>query len=151
MSAAKGTGFTRWESCASAKDAGFTRWETCVPAKDAGFTLVEVMAALLVFSIAIIGLTRASGQFVANAARLTDKTYAGVVADNALIRARFRAPVLGVQTGQDSAGGQAYDWQVETLATERAGMFEFIATVSKDDGKDKNWLITRRAYRSVQP
>ena len=42
--------------------------------RDAGFTLVEVLAALLIFSLAIVGLSRATTQSVAHTQRLTNKT-----------------------------------------------------------------------------
>jgi len=101
--------------------------------KEAGFTLVEVLAALLIFAVAIVGLSRATTQSVAHTQRLTDKTYAGVVADNQLILARLRRPVIGTKSGQEEAGGQRYSWRVETTETPQQGLLELRVSVSQDD------------------
>ena len=114
--------------------------------KQDGFTLVEVLAALLIFSVAIIGLSRAGTQSVAHTQRLTHKTYASVIADNQLIYARMRRPVVGTKSGREEAGGQAYDWQVETAKTPQAGLFELRVSVSQDD----DIFMTRRAWSSEE-
>ena len=62
--------------------------------KQDGFTLIEVLAALAIFSIAIIGLSGANTQSIKTTDRVTDKTYAGFVADNQLVLARLRIPCL---------------------------------------------------------
>ncbi len=112
--------------------------------KDAGFTLVEVMAALLIFSLAIVGLSGAGAQSVSHTQRLTNKTYASVVADNQLIRTRMLTPKIGMRSGQESAGGQKYDWRVETSKTAQDGLFELEVSVSQDEAL----FVTRRAWLS---
>ena len=112
--------------------------------KDAGFTLVEVLAALVIFSVAIIGLSQAGTQSVAHTQRLTHKTYASVVADNQLILARMRRPVIGTISGSEEAGGQSYNWQIETLETPQEGLFELSISVSQDD----DVFVMRRAWLS---
>lgn len=110
--------------------------------KDAGFTLVEVMAALLIFSLAIIGLSRAGTQSVIHTQRLTDKTYASVVADNQLIRARMLTPSIGSRSGTEDAGGQTYDWEVLTTETPQSGLLALEVQVSQED----DLFIIRRAW-----
>lgn len=112
--------------------------------KQEGFTLVEVLAALLIFSVAIIGLSRASTQSVAHTQRLTHKTYAGVVADNQLIHARMRRGVVGTKSGREEAGGQTYEWRLETVETPQKGLLELRVSVSQED----DVFITRRAWLS---
>ena len=112
--------------------------------KEAGFTLVEVLAALVIFSVAIIGLSQAGTQSVAHTQRLTHKTYASVVADNQLILARMRRPVIGTISGSEEAGGQSYNWQIETLETPQEGLFELSISVSQDD----DVFVMRRAWLS---
>ena len=112
--------------------------------KQAGFTLVEVLAALLIFSVAIIGLSRAGTQSVAHTQRLTHKTYASVVADNQLIFARLRRPVIGTRSGREDAGGQSYEWLMVTSETPQDGLLELQVTVSQDD----NIFVTRSAWLS---
>lgn len=115
--------------------------------KQNGFTLVEVLAALLIFSVAIIGLSRAATQSVAHTQRLIHKTYAGVVADNQLIHARMRDPVIGTKSGQEEAGGQTYNWRLETVETPQAGLLELRVSVSQAD----DVFVTRRAWLSEGP
>jgi len=110
--------------------------------KEAGFTLVEVLAALLIFSVAIIGLSRAGTQSVAHTQRLTHKTYASVVADNQLILARMKRPQIGTKSGTEDAGGQRYEWQVQTAETPQEGLLELSVSVSQDG----NVFVTRRAW-----
>lgn len=112
--------------------------------KQAGFTLVEVLAALMIFSVAIIGLSRAATQSVAHTQRLTHKTYASVVADNQLIYARMRRGVVGTKSGSEEAGGQIYSWRVEIAKTPQEGLLELRVSVSQED----DVFVTRRAWMS---
>lgn len=112
--------------------------------RQAGFTLVEVLAALVIFSVAIIGLSRAGTQSVAHTQRLTHKTYASVVADNQLILARMRTPVIGTKSGREEAGGQSYNWRIETAETPQEGLLELRISVSQDG----DVIVTRRAWLS---
>ena len=114
--------------------------------KQEGFTLVEVLAALLIFSVAIIGLSRAGTQSVAHTQRLTHKTYASVVADNQLIYARMLDPIIGTKSGREEAGGQSYEWQVQTTETGQEGLLQLEVRVSQDD----DVFITRQAWLSEQ-
>ena len=114
--------------------------------KEDGFTLVEVLAALLIFSFAIIGLTRAGTESVRAVSVLKDKSYAGIVADNQLIRARIKPLEVGVKTGEESVSGKAYDWRVETSKTESAGFYRLIVTVN--EAKSEQIIITRTAFRT---
>lgn len=114
--------------------------------KDAGFTLVEVLAALLIFSFAIIGLTRAGTESVRAVTVLQDKAYAGIVADNQIIRARIRPLEIGFETGEESVSGKLYDWRVETSETESSGFYRIIVTVNAVETDQV--IINRTAFRT---
>lgn len=114
--------------------------------RDSGFTLIEVLVALLIFSIAIIGLTRAGTESVRVVSALKDKTYAGIVADNQIIRARIRPLEIGVETGEESVRGKDYDWRTEISKTESAGFYRVI--VSVNDPENDQMLISRTAFRT---
>lgn len=114
--------------------------------KAAGFTLVEVLAALVIFSVAIIGLSRSATQSVAHTQRLTHKTYASVVADNQLILARMKKPVIGTKSGREEAGGQTYSWRLETVETPQKGLLELRVSVSQEE----DVFVTRRAWLSIK-
>ena len=112
------------------------------PVREDGFTLVEVLAALLIFSFAIIGLTRAGTESVRAVSVLKDKSYAGIVADNQLILARMKRPQIGTKSGQEEAGGQNYSWRVETVETPQDGLLELRVSVSQED----KIFVTRIAW-----
>jgi len=112
--------------------------------KQDGFTLVEVLAALLIFSLGIVGLSRAGAQSIAHADRLTDKTYAGIVADNQLVLARLREPQVRTESGEEVIGGRKYDWRLNTIETKQDGLFELQISVFEDE----DLLITRRAWQA---
>lgn len=114
--------------------------------KDQGFTLVEVLAALLIFSFAIIGLTRAGTESLRAVSVLQDKSYAGIVADNQLVRARIAPLEIGVKTGEESVSGKTYDWRVETSETESTGFYQLVVTVN--EAQSDQIIITRTAYRT---
>lgn len=114
--------------------------------REAGFTLVEVLAALLIFSFAIIGLTRAGTESVRAVSVLKDKSYAGIVADNQLIRARIAPLEVGVKTGKETVSGIAYEWRVETSKTESDGFYRLIVTVN--DAESDQLILSRSAFRT---
>ncbi len=115
--------------------------------KQGGFTLIEVLAALAIFSIAIIGLSSANTQSIKTTDRVVDKTYAGFVADNQLVLARLRVPQIRSESGEEEMGGRTYDWRLDTVETEQAGLFELRISVFDDE---EDLLITRRAWVSPQ-
>jgi len=114
--------------------------------RDEGFTLVEVLAALLIFSFAIIGLTRAGTESVRAVSVLKDKSYAGIVADNQIIRARIKPLEVGVTTGEESVSGKSYDWRTEISKTESAGFYRVI--VSVNEAESNQVIISRTAFRT---
>lgn len=114
--------------------------------KEAGFTLVEVLAALLIFSFAIIGLTRSGTESVRAVSVLKDKSYAGIVADNQLIRARIRPLKIGVETGEEFVSGKKYDWRAEISETESAEFYRIIVSVNEADSDQI--IISRTAFRT---
>jgi len=114
--------------------------------KDEGFTLVEVLAALLIFSFAIIGLTRAGTESVRAISVLKDKSNAGIVADNQLVRARIAPLEVGALTGEESVSGKSYDWRVETSNTESDDFYRLIVTVN--EAGSEQVIITRTAFRA---
>ena len=52
--------------------------------KDAGFTLMEVLAALLIFSVSTLGLVASVNSSVRLGTEVELKTYGGIVAENAV-------------------------------------------------------------------
>lgn len=114
--------------------------------KEAGFTIVEVLAALLIFSFAIIGLTHSGTESVRAVSILEDKTYAGIVADNRIVQARLKPLKVGTSNGAESAAGREYEWREVISETESNGFYQILITVTSKD--NDQILITRAAFRT---
>ncbi len=110
-----------------------------------GFTLVEVMVALVIFSVAIVGLTHSGTESVRAVSVLQNKTFAGIVADNQLVYARLRPLKTGVETGEEQAGERVYEWRTETVETESNDFYQIVVTVNLKN--DDQTLISRTAFR----
>lgn len=121
---------------------------TAVPmtkSRDAGFTLIEVLAALVVFSLSIVSLIHVGTESLKTGYALEQKMLAGIVADNQLTLAIRDDLKLGKQTGQSEMKGRPFEWSVETSAQDVPGFFKVEARViQRPDGQ---LLITRTAFR----
>ena len=114
--------------------------------KDAGFTLIEVIAALMIFSVGIVGLISMNTQSRNTITTLEDQFVAGVVADNVLIDARREQRLeLGEERGEDGSMGRTFTSQREILATDQDNFFRINVRVLDADGE--RLLIERTAYR----
>ena len=116
--------------------------------KQDGFTLIEVLASLLIFSIAIIGLTHAGTQSTRSAAAIEMKSLAGVVADNQLIAARALDLETGTQWGEARQMGVDFDYSLITEQTDQDKLYRINATVRRKG--QAQVLTTRTAFR-VEP
>lgn len=77
-----------------------------------GFTLIEMLVALVIFSLAALALLRLEGATVTNTARLQDQAMAEIVARNVAVEALTDPvpPALGTTSGQAENGGRRWDW-----------------------------------------
>lgn len=114
--------------------------------KERGFTLIEVLAALFVFSIAIVGLTSAGTQSARAVAALEDKTLAGIVADNQLVLARVNALRTGAETGEEEVLSRIFEYRIETTASDFEGFFRIVVSVQR--AEDSQVLVERITYRT---
>jgi general secretion pathway protein I len=115
-------------------------------AHENGFTLVEVLAALLVFSLSIIGLTHAGTQSAQAISVITEKSLAGIAADNVLVRARLMPLKLGTVKSEQSQMGQDFLVTVTTEKTESPDFYTLTAEVKIEGGTQI--LISRQAFRT---
>ncbi|MEO0817232.1 MAG: type II secretion system minor pseudopilin GspI [Pseudomonadota bacterium] len=79
---------------------------------DAGFTLVEVLAALAVFSLAAVGIMQVTAQSVRTADALEQRYAARVVASNILAEALVQPSQsrIGEVTGTEEQLGRTLEW-----------------------------------------
>ena len=111
-----------------------------------GFTLVEVLAALLVFSLSIIGLTHAGTQSARAVSIISEKSLAGIVADNALIKSRMKPLKLSSEQGAETQMGREFLYTVTTSKTPVNNFYSVTVTIRRNGFEQT--LITRQAYRS---
>jgi general secretion pathway protein I len=102
------------------------------------FTLIEVMAAVAVFTISSVGLYTVNQQSILLANRLENKTLAHWVALNAYNRLDLETelPSAGLVTEKESMAG--IEWQVTINITETpvASVRRVLITVSDESNQD---------------
>lgn len=114
--------------------------------KDSGFTLIEVIAALMIFSVGIISLINMNTESIRTVNILEDRFVAGVVADNVLVEARQEQRLqLGGTEGQETSMGQEFAWEREISTTDMENFFKITVRV-RHAGKE-GVIIERTAYR----
>lgn len=99
---------------------------------NSGFTLVEVMAALLIFSTAVLGLMHAGTENIRAVQAIEQKHVAGIIADNQLILALTSSEPARLETtrGDVEMAGQEWQWEISREATELAGFTRLIVNVN---------------------
>lgn len=80
--------------------------------QSAGFTLVEVLVALAIFSLAALALLRLQGAALGTTARLEDKLFAAIVAQNLAVAATIAVPppAIGASSGEATNAGRRWRW-----------------------------------------
>jgi len=115
--------------------------------KDEGFTLIEVLAALVIFSVAMMGLVSMNVQSARTVQLVNEQTLAGIVADNVIVDARLDKDVkVGGTSGEETARGRAFEWTQEIATTDVENFFKITVKVTKEN--DSQVLIERVAFRS---
>lgn len=115
---------------------------------ETGFSLIEVLAALVVFSVSIIGLTHAGTQSTQTVAVLQDRTLAAIVADNQMVQTRVNPPRLGIRQGEETQLGVLFSYRLETVETEVPTFFKTQVTVTRDG--QSQVIASRTAFRGAR-
>lgn len=84
-----------------------------------GFTLIEVLAALVIVSLGLLGVITAVGQTASNTSYLRDKTIAHWVAMNRLTEARLQpaAPKVDESSDEVEMAGRKWRWTMTVMQT----------------------------------
>jgi general secretion pathway protein I len=87
--------------------------------KRAGFTLIEVLAALVIVSLGMLGVITAVGQTASNSTYMRDKTIAHWVAMNRLTETRLQpaAPKVDKTSDEAEMGGRKWRWTMVVTQT----------------------------------
>lgn len=98
--------------------------------REAGFTLVEVLAALAIFSIGAVGLVHISTENARTTRLVETRALAAIVADNALTDRLTdpRPPEKGFSSREEILGGR--DWLVEETLADTPNPLVWQLTVS---------------------
>lgn len=104
-------------------------------AERSGFSLLEMLMALAVFSLAALALLHLTGEAARSAARVEERTLAGVVAENRAVEAVIApAPPLGLSEGRDRLAGRDWSWRREVAATDNPAILR-ISVQARLDGR----------------
>jgi len=92
---------------------------------EAGFSLIEVMAALAVFSIAAIALLHASAENARAAVRLEETALSRIIAQNIMVETFVANPKpgQGAESGETEMAGTRWAWRREIAPTPDPDVF----------------------------
>jgi general secretion pathway protein I len=109
-----------------------------------GFTLIEVLAALIIVSLGMLGIIQAVGQTASNSAYLRDKTFAHWVALNQLATVRLapQAPAVKQSSGDAEMVGQKWHWTMTVTQTPIETMRRIDVSVAAQGAPKKSALAT---------
>lgn len=100
-----------------------------------GMTLLEVLVALMVFSIAAVAITKSLGEQMANMPILEERTLAQWVASNEMVNAKLETgfPATGKKDGRVELAGRDWYWRKEVIKTTDDDFRMIRISVSDDD------------------
>ena len=103
------------------------------PRSDAGFTLVEVLAALAVFSVSALGLMQVATQNIVAAQRIETRALARLVAENQMVELlTSQVPLSGTAaSGRSELAGRSWQWDRNFIETPNALVIEVRISVSQ--------------------
>ena len=111
---------------------------------DSGFSLIEVLAAMVIFTVAILGLSHAGTESVRGAGAIEAKTLGSIIADNQLTLARYQRIEVGTERGEAEQLGRRFNWVLETQETGVDGFFQLIIQV--ENPVDESVYVRRVAF-----
>lgn len=107
-----------------------------------GFTLIEVMVALVVVSLGMLGVIQAVGQTASNSSYLRDKTLAHWVAMNKLTEVRLQksAPPIDKSSDEVKMGGRDWRWTMTVTQSPVETIRRIDISVREKDADEKSSL-----------
>lgn len=113
-----------------------------------GFSLVEMLVALAVFGLAVLGLLNLSGENTRSVLVAEERVLAGVVADNRAVEAMLLpAAQLGDADGSVEAGDRAWTWHRTRHATGDDALLRIEIVVREAEGG--RIAAERQLFRTV--
>jgi general secretion pathway protein I len=99
-----------------------------------GFTLIEVLIALMILAIAVVGMLSLLSNSIHNTTYLKDRTMGEWVARNAIARVILQSNnhvSTSTQTGQISMAGTLWYWNVTVSPTPNPAILRLRATATR--------------------
>ncbi len=105
---------------------------------ESGFTLLEIMVALAVLALALVSLTRVTGDQARNIESLREASYVQWVAANAIAEIQLESsfPRPGVRAGEELMGLHLFYWDAEVINTENADVRRIVVRVFEGAARD---------------
>lgn len=96
-----------------------------------GFSLIEMLVALAVFGLAVLGLLNLAGESTRTAWVIEERVLAGVVADNVAVDAMLEdlAALDGDAAGSETLGGHHWRWTRAVSATDEPDILRIDVSV----------------------
>jgi general secretion pathway protein I len=109
-----------------------------------GFTLIEVVVALLVVSLGMLGVIQAVSQTASNSGYLRDKTLAHWVAMNRLTEVRLQktAPSIDKSSDEVEMGGRRWKWTMDVTQTPVETIRRIDISVRPEDSSESTKLAS---------
>jgi general secretion pathway protein I len=113
-------------------------------ARNRAFTLIEVMVALLVVAIGMLGAITAVSQAAGNSGYMRDKTVAHWVALNKLTEVRLQknAPKVDKTSDEVEMGGRKWKWTMNVTHTQVETMRRIDITVRPEEAPETTRLAS---------
>jgi general secretion pathway protein I len=110
--------------------------------RNAGFTLLEVLAALVIISLGMLGVIEAISQTASNSIRMRDRTLAHWVAMNRLteIRLQTRPPKIDKTSDEVEMAGRKWRWTMEVTETPVQSLRRIDIRVAEADADEDSSL-----------
>ena len=109
-----------------------------------GFTLIEVLAALVIVALGMLGVIEAVTQSARNGAYLREKTLAHWIALNVITEKRLQPepPPVAEASGDVEFAGQRWRWSMQVTQTQVASLRRMDVSVRPADAPDSSALAT---------
>jgi general secretion pathway protein I len=118
------------------------------PAHTAGFTLIEVLAALVIVALGMLGVIEAVTQSARNGTYLRDKTLAHWIAMNVITERRLQSAPPPVAESSDDVefAGQRWHWTMRVTQTQVASLRRMDVAVRPAEGPENSALATLTGF-----
>ena len=123
---------------------GKAELSSCGDVRARGFTLIEVLAALVIVALGMLGVIEAVTQSARNGAYLREKTLAHWIALNVITEKRLQPepPPVAESSADVEFAGQRWRWSMQVTQTQVSSLRRMDVSVRPADAPDSSALAT---------